>query len=77
MGGAAGLTPRRYRSDEMDRTGTITKCGDPMLRTALYEAATVIFVNCMSWFPLRSSAMRVAARRDRNGPKSHWRENSR
>ncbi|MEO0467642.1 MAG: IS110 family transposase [Pseudomonadota bacterium] len=66
VGAAAGLTPRRYQSGEMDRAGTITKCGDPMLRTALYEAANVIMVNCKSWFPLRSWAMRLAARR---GPK--------
>lgn len=66
VGAAAELTLRRYQSVEMDRAGTITKCGDPMLRTALYEAANVMMVNCKSWFPLRSQAMRVAARR---GPK--------
>ena len=37
-----GLTPRRYQSGEMDRTGHISRCGDAMLRTYLYEAANVM-----------------------------------
>lgn len=34
-----GLTPRRYQSGEVDRTGRISKCGDAMLRCLLFEAA--------------------------------------
>lgn len=63
VGSSVGLTPRRYQSGEQDRAGTITKCGDPALRVALYEAANVMMVNVKRWFPLRSWAMRVAARR--------------
>ena len=37
-----GLTPRRYQSGEMDRAGHISRCGDAMLRTYLYEAANVM-----------------------------------
>src|ERR1700751_3227552 len=37
-----GLTPRRFQSGEMDRTGRISRCGDAMLRTYLYEAANVM-----------------------------------
>ena len=37
-----GLTPRRYQSGDMDRTGHISRCGDAMLRTYLYEAANVL-----------------------------------
>ena len=63
VGASLGLTPRRYQSGETDRAGTITKCGDPALRVALFEAANVMLVCVKSWFPLRSWAMRVAARR--------------
>jgi transposase len=34
-----GLTPRKYQSGELDVTGRISKVGDRMVRTALYEAA--------------------------------------
>jgi transposase len=34
-----GLTPRVYQSGEIDRSGHISKCGDRLLRHALYEAA--------------------------------------
>jgi transposase len=37
-----GLTPRRYQSGEIDRAGHISRCGDAMLRTYLYEAANVM-----------------------------------
>lgn len=37
-----GLTPRKYASGEIDYNGGITKCGDPMMRVHLYEAAQVI-----------------------------------
>ena len=36
-----GLTPRKYQSGELDVTGSISKVGDRMVRTALYEAANV------------------------------------
>ena len=39
VGAALGLTPRRYQSGEIDRTGRISKCGDGMLRSLLFEAA--------------------------------------
>lgn len=34
-----GLTPRKYQSGELDVTGSISKVGDRMVRTALYEDA--------------------------------------
>ena len=37
-----GLTPRRDQSGERDIVGRITKAGDSGLRTALYQAATVM-----------------------------------
>jgi transposase len=38
-GAYAGLAPRRFQSGERDTKGRISKAGDPMLRSALYEAA--------------------------------------
>lgn len=38
-GAYAGLVPRRSQSGERDYKGRISKAGDPMLRSALYEAA--------------------------------------
>src|SRR5215471_5375376 len=42
VGAYAGLTTRRYASGETDWTGRISKCGDKLLRTYLYEAANVL-----------------------------------
>lgn len=36
-----GLAPRRRQSGEVDRMGRISRCGDPLLRSYLFEAATV------------------------------------
>ena len=36
-----GLTPRKYQSGETDVTGGITRVGDEMVCTALYEATTL------------------------------------
>ena len=38
-GAYAGLVPRRFQSGDRDTQGRISKAGDPMLRSALYEAA--------------------------------------
>jgi transposase len=42
VGAYVGLTPRRYQSGEVDRGGHISKCGDSLLRSYLFEAATVL-----------------------------------
>jgi transposase len=42
VGAHLGLTPRRYQSGEMDRSGHISRCGDGLARTLMYEAAVVI-----------------------------------
>lgn len=42
VGAYVGLTPKRYQSGETDRPGGISKCGDALLRSYLYEAATVL-----------------------------------
>jgi hypothetical protein len=38
-----GPTPSKYQSDEIDRTGAISRCEDDMMRMMLYEAAQSIF----------------------------------
>ncbi len=58
-----GLTPKKYQSGETDVTGAITKAGDAMVRTALYEAAQVMLVRTKSFSTLKRWAMDVAKRR--------------
>lgn len=41
VGAYLGLTPRRNQSGETDTSGKISRWGDRLLRTYLYEAATV------------------------------------
>ena len=58
-----GLTPRKYQSGQIDVTGSISKVGDRMVRTALYEAASVMLTRTVRMSPLKSWAMGVAKRR--------------
>ena len=58
-----GLTPRKYQSGELDVTGSISKVGDRMVRTALYEAASVMLTRTVRMSPLKSWALAVARRR--------------
>ena len=65
VGAHFGLTPRRYQSGETDWTGRVSKSGDAMMRTALYEAAQVLLTRVTRWSSLRAWAMRVARHRGR------------
>jgi transposase len=58
-----GLTPRKYQSGELDVTGSISKVGDRMVRTALYEAATVMLTRTVPFSSLKAWGMAVARRR--------------
>ena len=42
VGAYLGLTPRRYQSGRVDRAGRISKRGDRLARSLLYEAANVL-----------------------------------
>ena len=42
VGAYVGLTSRRHASGEIDWSGRISKCGDAMLRSYLFEAAGVL-----------------------------------
>jgi transposase len=58
-----GLTPRKYQSGEKDVTSGITRAGDEMVRTALYEAANVLLARITRFSKLKRWAMDVAKRR--------------
>ena len=62
VGAYLGLTTRRYASGEIDWTGRISKCGDKMLRSYLYEAANVILTRVARWSALKAWGIRVAKR---------------
>jgi len=62
VGAHFGLTPKKYQSGETDVTGRISKIGDASVRTALYEAASVILTRPVKGSSLKSWAMRLAMR---------------
>jgi len=59
VGAYVGLTPRRYASGEVDWTGRISKCGDRMLRTYLFEAAGVLLTRVSKWCKLKAWGHRL------------------
>src|SRR3954453_15774991 len=63
VGAHFGLTPKRYQSGETDVTGGISKVGDAMVRTALYEAANAMLTRTSRVSALKRWAMEVARRR--------------
>ena len=63
VGAHLGLTPRRYQSGDTDVQGGISRCGDELARTALYEAAHSLLVRSTKWSALRAWGMNVAKRR--------------
>lgn len=63
VGAHLGLTPARYQSGETDITGRVSRCGDELARTALYEAAHTLLVRSRKWSRLRAWGMNVARRR--------------
>ena len=63
VGAVLGLTPSRYQSGEINRTGAISKCGDEMMRVMLYEAAQSMLVRSAKWSWLKAWAMQIARRR--------------
>ncbi|MCB0083723.1 MAG: IS110 family transposase, partial [Caldilineaceae bacterium] len=62
VGAYLGLTPRRYQSGEIDRTGRISKIGDRAVRTALFEAVSVLLTRVTRWSSLKAWRMRIAKR---------------
>jgi transposase len=62
VGAYVGLTPRRYQSGEEDYTGRISRCGDKLLRTYLFEAAGIILNRVSKWSALKAWGTRLAKR---------------
>jgi transposase len=58
-----GLTPKRYQSGETDITSGISRVGDEMVRTALYEAANVLLSRVTRFSALKRWGLEVAKRR--------------
>lgn len=61
VGAFAGLVPRRNQSGERDYKGRISKAGDPMLRSALYEAANNLLSRVKRPSPLQTWGLALAA----------------
>ena len=63
VGAHFGLTPKKYQSGETGVTGGISKVGDAMVRSALYEAANVMLTRASRFSSLKRWALEVAGRR--------------
>jgi transposase len=62
VGAHLGLTPRQYQSGEVDRSSRISRCGDTLTRTLLYEAAVVILARVKRASSLKDWAQAIARR---------------
>ena len=63
VGAVLGLTPSKYQSGEINRTGAISRRGDEMMRMMLYEAAQVMLLRSAKWSWLKAWAMKIARHR--------------
>jgi transposase len=59
VGAYFGLTPRRHASGEVDWSGRISKCGDGLVRTYLFEAAGVLLTRVAHWCRLKAWGHRL------------------
>jgi transposase len=62
VGAVFGLTCAKYQSGEVEWSGRISRCGDEMMRTMLYEAAQSM-LRSKKWSWLKAWAMQIARRR--------------
>jgi transposase len=62
VGAYLGLTPKQYQSGEVDWVGRISKCGDSLTRSYLFEAAGVLLTRVEKWCPLKAWGVRLAKR---------------
>ena len=58
-----GLTPRKYASGEIDRSGSITKAGDGAVREVLVQAALTLLTRVHRWSALKAWGVAIAKRR--------------
>jgi len=66
VGAHFGLTPKKHQSRETDIIGGITKAGDGMARSMLYEAAKAMLTRTQSLSRLKAWGLRIAQRRGLN-----------
>ena len=57
-----GITPKRFQSGEVDYAGRISKCGDQMVRQALYDAAGSLLRRTRRASALRTWGLRIMKR---------------
>jgi len=62
VGAYLGLTPRRKQSGELDLTGHISRWGDRLLRSYLFEAASVLIHRTKRRSPLQEWGQRLVKR---------------
>ena len=62
VGAHLRLAPRRLQSGELDCQGSISRCGDPMLRHYLFKDAGVLLTRVRRWCSLKAWGVRVAKR---------------
>ena len=62
VGAYLGLTPRCYASGEVERMGRISKRGDGLTRSYLYQAANVLMSRVTKWSALKVWALRLKKR---------------
>jgi transposase len=62
VGAYLGLTPRRKQSGEQDYNGRISKWGDRLLRSYLFEAASVLLHRTARWSSLKAWGTRLMKR---------------
>ena len=59
VGAHFGLTPRQYSSGDIDRSGGISKVGDPMVRESLYEAVQIMLTRVRADLAMKRWAERL------------------
>ena len=62
VGAYLGLTPRRYQSGELDRTGRISKRGDRLMRSYLFGAANVLLTVVRKGSVLKTWGLKLVKR---------------
>src|SRR5579872_6734081 len=63
VGAHLGLPLQQYQSAEVDRSGRISRCGDTLTRTLMYEAAVVILTRVE-----RASDLGIGRRQSQSDP---------
>jgi transposase len=62
VGAHFGITPRRYQSGEVNIEGHISKCGDRMVRQALWDAAGSMLRRCRRHSAILAWGLRLVKR---------------